>query len=128
MSVYVDPERVWGNETAPPCFRFKPSCHMYADTLPELHEMARRIGLKLSWFQNKPDLPHYDLTAPKRIMAVRNGAVQVDFQHLVEYIKRHRERKDRIKERQRSKARTNDRHNDTAANDARPKDSNGHAV
>ena len=87
MSVYVDPLRVWGGAGAPKCFRFKASCHMYADTLLELHAMAKRIGLKFEWFQNKDSLKHYDLTEPKRNTAVKHGAVEVDFNHLINYMR-----------------------------------------
>jgi len=53
MSVYVDPLINWGaGAEAPKCFRNKPSCHMYADTLEELHKMAIAIGLKRAWFQD----------------------------------------------------------------------------
>jgi hypothetical protein len=51
------------------------SCHMYADTLEELHAFARRLGLLPKWFQAKPGhVPHYDLTANKRIRALMQGA------------------------------------------------------
>jgi len=38
---------------------------MYADTLEELHAMAKKIGMRSEWFQNKEngDLPH---SAPLR--------------------------------------------------------------
>lgn len=52
------------------------SCHMFADTLPELHEMAIVIGLKRAWFQKK-SAAHYDLTASRRKLAVENGAVEL---------------------------------------------------
>lgn len=51
---------------------------MYADTVEELHRFAHRIYLRPSWFQNHHLLPHYDLTAGKRALAVRNGAVEQD--------------------------------------------------
>ena len=76
MSVYVDPLINWGGDDAPRCFRNKPSCHMYADSLEELHEMASKIGLKLSWFQNSLSLQHYDLTPSKRELAIINGAIE----------------------------------------------------
>jgi len=50
-------------------------CHMYADTDAELHAMARRIGLRRSWFQYSQHLPHYDVTAQKRVQALKAGAI-----------------------------------------------------
>ncbi|HMN12797.1 MAG TPA: DUF4031 domain-containing protein [Bellilinea sp.] len=52
-------------------------------SLLELHEMADRIGMKRSWFQDKPGRPHYDLSPGKRALAVRNGAVEVTSTDLV---------------------------------------------
>jgi hypothetical protein len=74
MAVYVDELRVYPNAWGP----FKAgSCHMTADSLDELHELAGRIGLKRSWFQDK-SVPHYDLTKSKREAALAAGAVSVD--------------------------------------------------
>ena len=60
MSVYVDnlflcaTTRYW---------RHGKACHMVADSLSELHAMAKRLSLKRSWFQpGTSSLPHYDLT------------------------------------------------------------------
>lgn len=53
------------------------SCHLTADTLAELHTFAARLGLKRSWFQNDPRMPHYDLVASKRVQAVKLGAVEI---------------------------------------------------
>lgn len=80
MSVYVDrlmthpqpprepglAQRYFGNGKA--------SCHLTADTLQELHEMAIKLRLKLEWFQAHPRHPHYDLTPKKREQAIRLGA------------------------------------------------------
>lgn len=68
-------------------------CHMGTDDhtdagLDELHAMAMRIGMKRSWFQNKPRFPHYDLTPSRRAAAVRAGAVEVDAREFVERIRR----------------------------------------
>lgn len=90
MAVYVDALCVWGGADAPPCFRHKPSCHMYADTPEELHEMADAIGLKRSWFQCRIDLPHYDLTAGKRRLAVTRGAIETDRRHLAAFMRTRR--------------------------------------
>lgn len=53
-------------------------CHMTADTKDELHEFAGSIGLKRSWFQDKPrGLWHYDVTKAVRSRAVAAGAVEI---------------------------------------------------
>ena len=52
-------------------------CHMFADSDDELHAMARRIGLRRSWFQYSQVLPHYDLTAPRRVRALEAGAIPI---------------------------------------------------
>jgi hypothetical protein len=81
VSVYVDGIMNYG-------WRLGPSCHMFADTLEELHAMADKIGMKRSWFQNKTRLPHYDLTVSKRRLAVKHGAIEDnDFQHLRRFIR-----------------------------------------
>jgi hypothetical protein len=76
VSVYVDPMFNHNSPTAPRCFRNKQSCHMYADTLPELHRMADAIGMKREWFQNHRVFPHYDLVAARREAAIRLGAIE----------------------------------------------------
>jgi hypothetical protein len=77
MAVYVDPltENGW---------HLGPNCHLCADSLPELHAFARRIGMRRTWFQ--PDnrrLPHYNLTAQRRAAALRLGAVEITRRQLV---------------------------------------------
>lgn len=71
MTVYVDPLFRWPNAPAP--FR-QGSCHMWADTEEELHELARRIGMRRAWFQEHPLVPHYDLTPARRELALQLGA------------------------------------------------------
>jgi hypothetical protein len=71
MAVYVDPMRSWGGAGK---FRWKESCHMYADTVDELHAMAAKIGLKREWFQDDQRLPHYDLHQARRTKALKHGA------------------------------------------------------
>jgi hypothetical protein len=68
VSVYVDGER---NE-----FGRMVMCHMWADTLAELHQMADAIGMKREWFQPL-SFPHYDVSLSRRAVAVELGAVQV---------------------------------------------------
>lgn len=69
--VYVDKERDYG-------WKLGASCHLIADTLDELHAFAARLGLKRAWFQDAASAPHYDLTAKRRLAAVRLGAVELD--------------------------------------------------
>ena len=73
--VYVDALMDWG-------WRLGVSCHMlphdHTDlALEELHQFAERIGMKRAWFQDKSAWLHYDLTASKRALAVKAGAVEV---------------------------------------------------
>jgi len=86
MSVYVDDLFVC---IRTPHWRHPSACHMLADTLPELHIMARRLSLKRSWFQNRT-LPHYDLTLNKRQHAIRLGAIEITREQLVEMIRKER--------------------------------------
>lgn len=76
MPVSVDPLVRYGGSDS---FRWKESCHLFC--LPgeeaELHALATRIGLKREWFQTKTRLPHYDLTASKRRLAIQHGAQEV---------------------------------------------------
>lgn len=52
-------------------------CHMVADSLDELHEMAAQVGMRLEWFQDAPKAshPHYDLNEQRRALALELGAV-----------------------------------------------------
>ena len=52
-------------------------CHLFADTVQELHAMAGRIGMERAWFQDGR-LPHYDLVPPRRAAAVAAGAIELD--------------------------------------------------
>lgn len=46
--------------------------------IEELHEMARKIGLRREWFQLVDDChPHYDLFPSRRVLAVRYGAIEL---------------------------------------------------
>jgi hypothetical protein len=70
--IYVDVLRDWG-------WRLGPSCHLITDgPNEELHAFAARLGLRRGWFQPSPSGPHYDLTASKRALAVRLGAVELE--------------------------------------------------
>lgn len=78
MAVYVD--KVFA--TAPymgirrPGWHARKACHMFADTIEELHELARTIGIRRTWFQPHPIVPHYDLSPRVRAIAIKCGAVE----------------------------------------------------
>jgi len=63
-------------------------CHMIADTLPELHAMADKIGIQRKWFQNKSSVPHYDICKSKRSAALRHGAIEIDRQQTADLIRK----------------------------------------
>lgn len=65
--------------------------HMVADSLAELHSMARAIGMKRQWFQSEASFPHYDVSTARRKQAVRLGAVEVGRRELVRVMRRYRE-------------------------------------
>lgn len=81
MPVYVDEVMRHGGSAT---FRWKDSCHMYADTLDELHAFAKSIGLKRAWFQDKR-VPHYDLNKSKHAKAIAKGATQHDRRQAVTF-------------------------------------------
>jgi hypothetical protein len=85
MAVYVDMLINYG-------WKLGPSCHMLGDTEDELHAMAKAIGMKRSWFQDGGDhsMPHYDLVASKRKLAISKGAIEIDRKQLCERLKQHR--------------------------------------
>jgi hypothetical protein len=82
VSVYVDELLKHGGSES---FRWEHSCHLYADSLDELHAFAAVLELKRNWFQDKSGFPHYDLTVGKRAMAVKRGAVERDRYHAVNF-------------------------------------------
>ena len=71
MAVYVDSLIDYG-------WKYGKSCHLIADTPDELMFFAMDdLGLKGNWFQPK-SFPHFDLTASKRALAVKRGAVELN--------------------------------------------------
>ena len=70
-------------------WRWSSYCHMFADTEEELHEFAKRIGMRKEWFQNKK-LPHYDLTAKRRQLALSLGAIEIDSSWIKQKLKNDR--------------------------------------
>ncbi|KKN73436.1 hypothetical protein LCGC14_0401390 [marine sediment metagenome] len=62
-------------------------CHMAADSLDELHEMADAIMLPRRYFQDQNRRrPHYDIAKSKRALAVRLGALPVGERKIIEIL------------------------------------------
>ncbi|HVJ38761.1 MAG TPA: DUF4031 domain-containing protein [Stenotrophomonas sp.] len=66
MTVYID--------DAVQLWREQRWAHLMADTLPELHAMAARLGIPRRAFQNKLSGAHYDVPEPLREQAIALGA------------------------------------------------------
>lgn len=80
MAVYVDPLF----KTAPTTgWGYRRACHLYADSLEELHRFARRLGLRRSWMHDG-SMSHYDLTEGMRTRAIRLGAIAQKREEAVE--------------------------------------------
>lgn len=81
--IYVDPLQDYAHDQIKPAARKFGTlwCHMIADTPEELHAMASAIGLRVEWHQNdvgpNEAVTHYDLTPPKRALALRRGAIEI---------------------------------------------------
>ena len=73
--VYVDSLNSY--KSSLPEWKYGRSCHLFADSEEELLEFARKIGLEPGYIQ-RTSLVHFDLTAGKRVVAVRNGAEEAD--------------------------------------------------
>lgn len=64
-------------------------CHMLADTMQELDEMADKIGVSRRWIQHDAEkkagtvgaLTHYDIAKSKRALAIKHGAIACDDLH-----------------------------------------------
>lgn len=61
--------------------------HMIADRPDELHEMARKLGLKEEWYQWAASWPHYDVSLLKRREALLLGAATLDRRELARKIR-----------------------------------------
>ncbi|WP_296282325.1 DUF4031 domain-containing protein [uncultured Acinetobacter sp.] len=70
MAVYVDRAKV--------PFKGKEWCHMMADTLEELHDFARTVGIDPRLFHRSASYPHYDITLEMRILVIAYGAIDAD--------------------------------------------------
>lgn len=59
-------------------------CHLATNgDVEELHAFAEQLGLDRKYFQDRPGLPHYDLTPRMRQKAMTLGAIPVSGQTLV---------------------------------------------
>jgi len=65
-------------------------CHLWADTLEELHAMADRIGVQRKWFQRPPGASweHYDISLGKKALAIKYGSVLTDRYGPIEHVAR----------------------------------------
>lgn len=100
MTVYVDDIRIAARVDG----RFVRWSHLYTDdpTHAQLHTLAERIGLKREWFRyvNKLGQPyrwwqcHYDVTSARRDMAIKAGAVPIDWRDWATMAARLREASD----------------------------------
>lgn len=70
MAVYVDRAKV--------PFKGKQWCHMMADTLEELHDFAKIVGIDPRLFHRSASYPHYDITLEMRILVIAYGAIDAD--------------------------------------------------
>lgn len=50
--------------------------HLYTDSddLTELHAIAKKVGMRREWFQDRKGFPHYDLVPRRRLAALAAGA------------------------------------------------------
>lgn len=82
MAVYVDDARH--------PFGRMIMCHMWADSLAELLDMATKIGVAHKWIQKPPKARwiHFDISLGKKQLALRSGAILTDKYGPVEHVAR----------------------------------------
>lgn len=81
--------------SCPKSLKGKLVCHLTCDPgeVETLHKLAVKIGLKKSWFQDRTNYPHYDITFPYREQAIAAGAQEITREQEVELAQKHREAK-----------------------------------
>lgn len=62
-------------------WKYGPNCHMFADSEQELVEFAVKIGMQAGWLQRTKFI-HFDLTARRRLDAIKSGAVEITGEQL----------------------------------------------
>jgi len=70
-------------------WRWKNYCHLFSDADDhhvELHVFAIKLKLKRDYFQDLKGFPHYDLTATKRRLAVKLGAVPISSREMAQRV------------------------------------------
>jgi hypothetical protein len=82
--IYVDEMRYWHGK-----LRYK-TCHLFADTMPELEHFAELMGLDPKWRHNE----HYDISAMWRGLAVGSGAIEVNLRDVVRIVKEKHRKQD----------------------------------
>lgn len=82
MTVYVDDVRHRYGQMI--------MCHMWADSLDELLQMADRIGMNWRWLQQPPKASwvHFDVSLALKAKAIAEGAVLTDRYGPVEHVAR----------------------------------------
>ena len=63
-------------------------CHMIADSVEELHDNARWLGIGKHFFHGTAKYPHYDLTEIQRENAIKLGAKAITTRELIELSKK----------------------------------------
>lgn len=72
--IYIDSPRLYPN--APARLRNRPWSHLWSSTndAVEVLVFGHDIGLRLSWFQDRPGFPHFDVMPVYRRKAIEAGA------------------------------------------------------
>ena len=81
MSVYVDAPRDYGALVNGHARRYGTRwSHLWADSEAELRAFVQRLGLAERWIQHAGTRRvHFDVTPPKRALAIELGAVQMEY-------------------------------------------------
>lgn len=86
MTVYIDQYPEW---ICPKGSKWYKGGHLFGSDLDELHKFAKSIGLRREWYQKEASLPHYDLTASKRALAIKSGAIKLNPGDIPDDVVRH---------------------------------------